>query len=93
MSSSCLLEIDEESSWKLNMLFTWSTIFFAVSAEDIAMSAIEFDQLSDEEAKEKLPYIKVIARATPQTKLRIVRLAQELGLCVAMTGKQYCPVL
>lgn len=53
---------------------------------DIAMSAIEFDQLSDEEAKEKLTNIKVIARATPQTKLRIVRLAQELGMCVGMTG-------
>lgn len=53
---------------------------------DIAMSAIDFDQLSDEEAKEKLPYIKVIARATPQTKVRIVRLAQELSLCVGMTG-------
>lgn len=50
------------------------------------MSAIDFDALSDEEAKEKLPYIKVIARATPNTKLRIVRLAQELGLCVGMTG-------
>lgn len=62
------------------------------SEEDIAMSAIEFDQLSDEEAKEKLPYIKVIARATPQTKLRIVRLAQELGLCVAMTGKNIAPL-
>lgn len=54
--------------------------------EDIAMSAIEFDNLSDKEAKEKLPHIKVIARATPQTKLRIVRLAQEMGLCVGMTG-------
>ncbi len=53
---------------------------------DIAMSAIEFDALSDEEAKEKLPYIKVIARATPNTKLRIVKLAQELGFCVGMTG-------
>lgn len=53
---------------------------------DIAMSAIDFDKLSDEEAKKKLPYIKVIARATPQTKLRIVKLAQELGLCVGMTG-------
>ena len=52
---------------------------------DIAMSAIDFDALSDEEAKEKLPHIKVIARATPNTKLRIVRLAQELGLCVGMT--------
>ena len=53
---------------------------------DIAMSAIDFDTLSDEEAKEKLPHIKVIARATPNTKLRIVRLAQELGICVGMTG-------
>lgn len=44
------------------------------SESDIAMSAIDFDALSDEEAKEKLPYIKVIARATPNTKLRIVRL-------------------
>lgn len=56
------------------------------SKSDIAMSAIDFDALSDEEAKTKLPYIKVIARATPNTKLRIVRLAQELGLCVGMTG-------
>lgn len=56
------------------------------SRTDIAMSAIDFDKLSDDEAKEKLPHIKVIARATPQTKLRIVRLAQELGICVAMTG-------
>lgn len=54
--------------------------------EDIAMSAIDFDKLSDEEAKEKLPYIKVIARATPSTKLRIIKLAQELKLCVGMTG-------
>lgn len=56
------------------------------SETDISMSAIDFDKLSDDEAKAKLPYIKVIARATPQTKLRIVKLAQELGLCVGMTG-------
>lgn len=56
------------------------------SKDDIAMSAIDFDKLSDEDAKAKLPYIKVIARATPQTKLRIVKLAQELGMCVGMTG-------
>ena len=56
------------------------------SDSDIAMSAIDFDQLSDDEAKKVLPNIKVIARATPQTKLRIVRLAQEMGLCVGMTG-------
>lgn len=56
------------------------------SQNDISMSAVDFDELSDEEAKAKLPYIKVIARATPNTKLRIVKLAQELGLCVGMTG-------
>ena len=56
------------------------------SDADIAMSAMDFDELSDEESKAKLPYIKVIARATPNTKLRIVKLAQELGLCVGMTG-------
>lgn len=56
------------------------------SDTDIAMSAMDFDELSDEEAKVKLPCIKVIARATPNTKLRIVKLAQELGLCVGMTG-------
>ena len=61
---------------------------------DISMSAIDFDSLPDEEAKEKLPFIKVIARATPNTKLRIVKLAQELGLCVGMTvtslAKRFC---
>lgn len=56
------------------------------SKNDVSMSAIDFDNLTDEKAKELLPSIKVIARATPQTKLRIVRLAQELGLCVGMTG-------
>lgn len=56
------------------------------SATDIVLSAIDFDKLSDEEAKAKLPYIKVIARSTPQTKLRVVKLAQELGLCVAVGG-------
>lgn len=56
------------------------------SQKDVAMSAVDFDKLPDEEAKKLLPNIKVIARATPQTKIRIVRLAQELGLCVGMTG-------
>lgn len=56
------------------------------SPADIAMRADEFENLSDKSAKNLLPSIKVIARATPHTKLRIVRLAQELNLCVSMTG-------
>jgi len=54
--------------------------------EDICMTAVDFDNLSDEDAKKVLPNLKVIARATPNTKIRIVKLAQELGLCVGMSG-------
>ncbi|MGI6681097.1 MAG: cation-translocating P-type ATPase [Bdellovibrionota bacterium] len=56
------------------------------SENDIAISAIDLEKLSDEEIKRDLSRIKVIARATPQTKLRIINLAQELNLCVGMTG-------
>ena len=53
---------------------------------DLALSAQDFDAMSDEEATAKLSLIKVIARATPQTKLRIVQLAQAQGISVGMTG-------
>lgn len=56
------------------------------NASDICMTATDFDNLSDDEAKTILQNIKVIARATPDTKLRIVRLAQSLNLCVGMGG-------
>ena len=54
--------------------------------DDVAMSATDFEQLSDDAAKHMLPKIKVIARATPDTKLRIVKLAQSLNLCIGMCG-------
>lgn len=54
--------------------------------DDIAMTATEFDDLSDDMAKKMLSRIKVIARATPDTKLRIVKLAQSLNLCIGMCG-------
>ena len=54
--------------------------------DDIAISATELDKWTDEKVKENLTRIKVIARATPSTKLRIVQLSQQLNICVAMTG-------
>lgn len=54
--------------------------------DDVAMSATDFEQLSDDAAKHMLPKIKVIARATPDTKLRVVKLAQSLNLCIGMCG-------
>ena len=53
---------------------------------DIAITASDFDKMSDADAKRALPHIKVIARAMPETKLRVVKLAQSLGLCIGMCG-------
>ena len=44
------------------------------------------NRLTDMELKRRLPQISVIARALPQDKGRLVRLAQELGLVAGMTG-------
>jgi calcium-translocating P-type ATPase len=43
-------------------------------------------RLSDNELKKRLPEIRVIARALPSDKGRLVRLAQEMGLVAGMTG-------
>lgn len=55
-------------------------------AEDIAITATDFEKIPDDTAKEMLSKIKVIARATPETKLRVVKLAQTLNLCIGMCG-------
>ncbi|MGN1341165.1 MAG: calcium-translocating P-type ATPase, PMCA-type, partial [Oscillospiraceae bacterium] len=53
---------------------------------DIVLTSDELAQLSDEEIKQKLPNIRVIARALPSDKSRLVRLAQEFDLVAGMTG-------
>lgn len=52
----------------------------------IALSSAQLNELTDDELKEKIPYIRVIARALPTDKSRMVRLCQELNLVVGMTG-------
>lgn len=54
--------------------------------DDIAIVATELDNMSDADAIKILPRIRVIARAMPSTKLRIVKLAQSLNLCIGMCG-------
>lgn len=56
------------------------------SKTDIALTAAEFDAMPDAKALKKLKQIRVIARATPETKLRVVKLAQSLDLCIGMCG-------
>ncbi len=52
----------------------------------IVITSTELNEMSDEEVKQKLPKFRVIARALPTDKSRLVRLAQELNLVVGMTG-------
>ena len=54
--------------------------------KDIAITATEFDFLPNARARCILPKISVIARATPQTKLRVVELARTLGISIGMCG-------
>lgn len=53
---------------------------------DIVLTSAELNEKTDEEVKELLPNIRVIARALPTDKSRLVRLAQEQELVVGMTG-------
>lgn len=53
---------------------------------DIALTNDEFERMSDDEMKNILPQLRVISRCSPNTKLRLVTLAQEIGRSVAMTG-------
>lgn len=53
---------------------------------DRALSSAQLNEMSDEEVKKIIPNIRVIARALPTDKSRMVRLCQEMNLVVGMTG-------
>ncbi|MBQ3545850.1 MAG: calcium-translocating P-type ATPase, PMCA-type [Lachnospiraceae bacterium] len=56
------------------------------SDDEMAISSAELNEMSDEEVKKIIPKIRVIARALPTDKSRMVRLCQEMNLVVGMTG-------
>ncbi len=53
---------------------------------DRAVTSAQLNEMSDDEIKEIIPDIRVIARALPTDKSRMVRLCQEMNLVVGMTG-------
>jgi Ca2+-transporting ATPase len=57
-----------------------------LEADSLAMSSTEFNDLNDDELKAKLPHLRVLARAKPLDKYRLVKLLQEQHHVVAMTG-------
>ena len=59
-----------------------------VTEESITITGDKFEALTDEEAKDliKNPHFKIISRAKPDDKARLVTLLQSLGEVVAVTG-------
>lgn len=53
---------------------------------DLALTNDEFEEMSDDKVKSIISRLRVISRCSPNTKLRLVTLAQEIGKSVAMTG-------
>ena len=56
------------------------------SENDVALTSFELAEKSDDELKELLPRLRVVSRALPLDKSRLVKNAQELNLVVGMTG-------
>ncbi|MCQ2396443.1 MAG: calcium-translocating P-type ATPase, PMCA-type [Lentisphaeria bacterium] len=56
------------------------------SSDDIAITSFEMSEMSDDELKAILPRLRVVSRALPLDKSRLVRVAQEMKLVVGMTG-------
>lgn len=56
------------------------------SKDDVVLDSDELAGYSDQEVKRLLPHLRVVARALPSDKSRLVRVAQQAGLVVGMTG-------
>ena len=56
------------------------------NTQDVILTSDELKEMSDYEVKRILPHLRVVARSLPQDKSRLVRISQELGLVVGMTG-------
>lgn len=53
---------------------------------NLIMTSDKLNKMTDDEIKKIFPNIRVIARALPQDKSRLVKIAQEMNLVVGMTG-------
>ena len=56
------------------------------TVEENSITGAEFSALSDEEALKRIAKIKVMSRARPEDKVRLVKLLEKMGEVVAVTG-------
>ena len=56
------------------------------SLDDLVLTSDELNSMSDESVKKILPKLRIVSRSLPRDKSRLIRLSQEVGLVVGMTG-------
>lgn len=56
------------------------------SSKDICLTSNDLSLMSDDEVKRVIHKLKIVARAKPSDKSRLVRIISDLGLVVGMTG-------
>ncbi len=56
------------------------------STKDLVLTSDKLSMMDDDTLKEILPKVRVIARALPKDKSRLVRVSEEMNLVVGMTG-------
>lgn len=61
-------------------------IGLVTSDNDLVLTSTELNQLTPDKIKEIMPRLKIVARSLPQDKSKLVKIAQEMGLVVGMTG-------
>ena len=61
-------------------------IWTADDSDDQIITGVDFEALSDEEALERVKDLKIMCRARPTDKQRLVHLLQQIGSVVAVTG-------
>ncbi|PZG08943.1 cation-translocating P-type ATPase [Nonomuraea aridisoli] len=57
-----------------------------IAGEPCVVTGADLDAMDDAALEERLPQVDVVARCTPEQKVRVVRAFQRLGRVVAMTG-------
>lgn len=56
------------------------------SSSDIIITSDELNKMSDEEVKRIIGNLRIVARSLPSDKSRLVKISQNMGLVVGMTG-------
>lgn len=56
------------------------------SSSDIVLTSNELNKLTIDEVKKIIPRLRIVARSLPQDKSKLVKICQEMGMVVGMTG-------